>query len=350
MKGKGVAKAAAAASKGKEVGRSGEQGKSSGSEVSEFLSSTGLAVYSPLFLREGIEDLETLHELTDSHLSSLGLPIGHRLKLLKRLKDLRQSCSSVPVPEPVPTPIAETVAAVPETGKRTKPEGREERAKGQSTYEMYRVAIEEFRRTGMEEKESRWGKAKEAKPIPSPVQPQQKSPPLLPVSKPIESKRPSPTETCSYCHQPFPKGQAQKKEGKVYCSPVCLEEVHKAEAEAEMEVRNRSEYNEEAGEPRPQSESEDSGEVEATSTENGEAASIEQGAVSHSHSGQSIPSLKSVPPPVPSRIPFRLKKKPAVPPKLPSPSSDPSLLESSEQVRGWDAPVEASFDLGRNEE
>lgn len=335
MKGRGRV----AAAKVQEVERRAESGEGSGkarNEVSVFLSSMGLAVYSSLFLREGIEDLETMQELTDSHLASLGLPVGHRLKLLKRLKDLREPCS---IPEPI-APIAEPVTALLGTVKKNRQGGREG-VKEQSTYEMYRVAIEEFRRTGMEEKESRWGKGQEAKPIPSPVQP--KSPLLLPTSKPIEPKRPAATETCSYCHQSFPKGQVSIEEGKVYCSKACLEELQKAE----IEVRNEAEFSGESSEQRAEGKSEGSGEVEAIPTDE---TSREKAVEFEAYSGQFTPSLKPAPLPVPNRSPLRLKKKPPAPPKLPNPSSERSLLESSEQVRGWDAPVEASFDLGRNEE
>ena len=37
----------------------------------------------------GIEDMETLMELKDEHLEQLGIPLGHKLKIIKRIKDLK---------------------------------------------------------------------------------------------------------------------------------------------------------------------------------------------------------------------------------------------------------------------
>jgi hypothetical protein len=41
-------------------------------------------------LENGIEDLETILELNDSHLDALGVPLGYKLKILKRIKIIRQ--------------------------------------------------------------------------------------------------------------------------------------------------------------------------------------------------------------------------------------------------------------------
>ena len=37
----------------------------------------------------GIEDLETILELEDDHVSQMGIPLGHKLKIIKKIKDLR---------------------------------------------------------------------------------------------------------------------------------------------------------------------------------------------------------------------------------------------------------------------
>jgi hypothetical protein len=37
----------------------------------------------------GIEDLETVLELQDDHVESMGIPLGHKLKIIKKIKDLR---------------------------------------------------------------------------------------------------------------------------------------------------------------------------------------------------------------------------------------------------------------------
>lgn len=58
-------------------------------EVSDFLNSIGLAKYLERFLENGIEDEETILELNDDHLDALSVPLGHKLKMLKRIKMIR---------------------------------------------------------------------------------------------------------------------------------------------------------------------------------------------------------------------------------------------------------------------
>ena len=36
-----------------------------------------------------MEDLETILELEDSHIEQMGVPLGHKLKIMKRIKDIR---------------------------------------------------------------------------------------------------------------------------------------------------------------------------------------------------------------------------------------------------------------------
>lgn len=65
------------------------QTPSGDSEVAEFLSSIKLQKYGEKFAEQGIDDLSTLMELKDNHLESLGLPLGHKLKILKKIKELK---------------------------------------------------------------------------------------------------------------------------------------------------------------------------------------------------------------------------------------------------------------------
>ena len=39
----------------------------------------------------GVEDLETILELEDSHIEQMGIPLGHKLKIIKKIKDTRQT-------------------------------------------------------------------------------------------------------------------------------------------------------------------------------------------------------------------------------------------------------------------
>ena len=58
-------------------------------EVEDFLASINLAKYYDKFAENGIEDLETILELNDSHLDALGVPLGYKLKVLKKVKLVR---------------------------------------------------------------------------------------------------------------------------------------------------------------------------------------------------------------------------------------------------------------------
>lgn len=58
-------------------------------EVSDFLGSIKLDKYFDKMVDNGIEDLETILELQDQHIEQIGIPLGHKLKIVKRIKDLR---------------------------------------------------------------------------------------------------------------------------------------------------------------------------------------------------------------------------------------------------------------------
>lgn len=65
------------------------------SEIEVFLAGCGLEKYLDAFLSNGIEDLEVVMELTDEHLGGLGLPLGHRIKLLKRVREWKAGKSEM---------------------------------------------------------------------------------------------------------------------------------------------------------------------------------------------------------------------------------------------------------------
>lgn len=58
-------------------------------EVKDFLSSIKLEKYFDKMIDNGIEDLETIMELQDDHVEQMGVPLGHKLKIIKKIKDLR---------------------------------------------------------------------------------------------------------------------------------------------------------------------------------------------------------------------------------------------------------------------
>jgi hypothetical protein len=59
------------------------------SEVLDFLREIGLEKHWEAFRDAQIDEVEVLAELSEEHLASLGLPIGHRIKLLKRIRETR---------------------------------------------------------------------------------------------------------------------------------------------------------------------------------------------------------------------------------------------------------------------
>jgi len=64
------------------------------SEVTEFLSSLKLEKYKEVFIENGIEDKETILELNEEHLQEMGLPLGHKLKIMKKIKESRKHVES----------------------------------------------------------------------------------------------------------------------------------------------------------------------------------------------------------------------------------------------------------------
>lgn len=68
-------------------------------EVVSFLEPIGLQKYTSTFLENGIEDLETILELKDQHLDAIGVPLGYKLKILKRIKTVRQEKGMVQAPD-----------------------------------------------------------------------------------------------------------------------------------------------------------------------------------------------------------------------------------------------------------
>jgi SAM domain (Sterile alpha motif) len=58
-------------------------------EVHGFLDSLKLNKYAKVFSDNGIEDMETLLELNEEYLTELNFPLGHKLKILKKIKEIK---------------------------------------------------------------------------------------------------------------------------------------------------------------------------------------------------------------------------------------------------------------------
>lgn len=62
------------------------------------MQSVNLAKYVGTFLDNGVDDLEIILELDDKHLEQMSIPMGHKLKIMKRIKDIRRD-RGMEVPE-----------------------------------------------------------------------------------------------------------------------------------------------------------------------------------------------------------------------------------------------------------
>ena len=60
------------------------------SDLPKWLRAQGFGQYAEVFADNAI-DAEALVELTDEHLKELGLPLGHRVKLLKAIRELSRT-------------------------------------------------------------------------------------------------------------------------------------------------------------------------------------------------------------------------------------------------------------------
>lgn len=58
-------------------------------EVDTFLGSVNLEKYKDTFIANGFEDLESILELEDEHFKTMSIPLGHKLKMLKRIRELK---------------------------------------------------------------------------------------------------------------------------------------------------------------------------------------------------------------------------------------------------------------------
>ena len=71
------------------------------SDLATWLQAQGLGQYAEVFTDNAI-DTEALVELTDEHLKELGLPLGHRVKLLKAIRALREPEAAPAADRPTP--------------------------------------------------------------------------------------------------------------------------------------------------------------------------------------------------------------------------------------------------------
>jgi SAM domain (Sterile alpha motif) len=77
--------------------------------ITEWLASLGMSEYAQRFADNRIDDVSILGDLTDQDLKDIGVPLGHRRKMLRAIAD---GASTTPIqspaaPEPMPRDDAE---------------------------------------------------------------------------------------------------------------------------------------------------------------------------------------------------------------------------------------------------
>ena len=70
-------------------------------QVKRFLNSIKLGKYFDKFIENGVDDLETILELDANNIAELGIPMGHKLKILKNIKKYKTQKSVSNYCEPV---------------------------------------------------------------------------------------------------------------------------------------------------------------------------------------------------------------------------------------------------------
>ncbi|OMJ73500.1 hypothetical protein SteCoe_27800 [Stentor coeruleus] len=106
-------------------------------QLFDFLSNCGMEKYYKSFIDNGIEDLEILLELTEPHLVNMKIPLGHRLKILKKIRDLKAlTLNTNLIKNSTKHPSSTTISENESTTPSKTPEN--------DSYNMFKEAIEQF--------------------------------------------------------------------------------------------------------------------------------------------------------------------------------------------------------------
>jgi hypothetical protein len=61
-------------------------------DVADWLKKLGMSEYAQLFADNSIDDVSILRDLSDQDLKDVGLPLGHRRKMLRAIAELFRRC------------------------------------------------------------------------------------------------------------------------------------------------------------------------------------------------------------------------------------------------------------------
>jgi len=89
-------------------------------ELASFLTNLGLSQYIGTFTDNDIDDLALL-ELEETHLKELGLSLGHRVRLMKAIAELRSAGAQTPASVANNSPLGTFAVAPDEIRRSTSP-------------------------------------------------------------------------------------------------------------------------------------------------------------------------------------------------------------------------------------
>src|SRR5215471_276112 len=79
-------------------------------QIADWLRKLGMSEYAQLFADNSIDDVSILRDLTDQDLKDVGVPLGHRRKMLRSIAELSGAAPAAPQPTTQPEPKAQDVA------------------------------------------------------------------------------------------------------------------------------------------------------------------------------------------------------------------------------------------------
>ena len=80
------------------------------STIADWLKSLGMSEYSQRFADNSIDDVSILRDLSDQDLKDVGIPLGHRRKMLRAIAELSGAAPAAPVPMAQPERKAQDAA------------------------------------------------------------------------------------------------------------------------------------------------------------------------------------------------------------------------------------------------
>ena len=67
-------------------------------QITDWLKKLGMSEYAQLFADNSIDDVSILRDLTDQDLKDVGVPLGHRRKMLRAIAELSGAAPAAPQP------------------------------------------------------------------------------------------------------------------------------------------------------------------------------------------------------------------------------------------------------------